>query len=55
MKRRRVGFAEVELSEFAPAASYRLRVGERVELEVPSGFDPEELYVLLVLAREAEL
>ena len=55
MKRRRVGFAEVELSEFAPAASYRLRIGDRVELEVPGGFDPEEVAVLLFLIKEAEL
>ena len=55
MKKRRVGFAEVELREFAAAGSYRLRIGERVELEVPRGFDPEEVYALLVLIKETEL
>jgi len=55
MKRRRVGFAEVEIPEFATAGSYRVRIGERVELEVPRGFDPEEVFALLVLVKEAEL
>jgi hypothetical protein len=43
MKRRRVGFAEVELSGFATAGSYRVRIGSQVEVEVPRGFDPEEV------------
>ena len=55
MKKRRVGFAEVELPEFAAAGSYRLRIGERVALEVPIGFDPEEVFALIILVKEAEL
>jgi len=55
MKRRQVGFAEVDLPEFLSAGSYRLRIGDRVEVEVLGGFDPEELAVLLFLIKEAEL
>jgi len=56
MKKRRVGFAEVELTEFTAAAgSYRMRIGDRVELEVPREFDPEEVFALIVLVKEAEL
>jgi hypothetical protein len=55
MKRRREGFAEVELPELATTGSYRVRIGERVELEVPRGFDPEEVFALLVMVKEAEL
>jgi hypothetical protein len=55
MKKRRIGFAEVEMPEFAAAGSYRVRIGDRVELEVPQGFDPEEVFTLLVLVKEAEL
>lgn len=54
MKRRRVEFAEVELGDLASARSYRLRIG-KVDLEVPLGFDPEEVFVLLLLMKEAEL
>jgi len=43
------------LPEFAIAGSYRLRIEGRVELEVPRGFDPEEVFALLVLIKEAEL
>jgi hypothetical protein len=55
MKKRRVGFAEVELPGFATVEGYRVRIGERVELEVPRGFDPEEVFALLVMVKEAEL
>jgi hypothetical protein len=55
MKKRRVGFAEVELPEFSAGGSYRLRIGDRVELEVPRGFDPDEVFALLVMVKEAEL
>jgi len=55
MKRRPVGFAEVDLPEFLTGGSYRLRIGGQVELEVPGGFDPEEVAVLLFLIKEAEL
>ena len=55
MKKRRVGFAEVEMSEFATAGSYCVRIGDRTELEVPRGFDPEEVFALLVLIKETEL
>ena len=55
MKKRRVGFAEVEMPEFVIAGSYRVRIGERVELEVPRGFDPEEVFALIVMVKEAEL
>ena len=55
MKSRRVGFAEVEMPEFSTAGSYRVRIGERVELEVPRGFDPEEVFALIVLVKESEL
>jgi hypothetical protein len=55
MKKRRVGFAEVDLPEFATAGSYRVRIGERVEVEVPRGFDPEEVFALLVLVKESGL
>ena len=55
MKRRQMDFAEVELKEGAFARSYRLKIEERVELEVPRGFDEEEVLTLLVLIREAEL
>lgn len=54
MKRRRVEFAEVELREGDSAWSYRLRVGG-VELEVPRGFDPDEVFALLLLMKEAQL
>jgi hypothetical protein len=55
MKRRRVGFAEVELPEFSASGSYWLRIGDRVEVEVPRGFDPEEVFTLLVVVKETEL
>jgi len=37
------------------AGSYRVRIGEGVELELPRGFDPEEVFALLYLIKEAEL
>ena len=43
------------MPEIATGRSYRVRIGERVELEVPRGFDPEEVFALLVLVKEAEL
>ena len=55
MKKRRVGFAEVEMPEFVAAGSYRVRIGDRVVLEVPRGFDPDEVFALLVFVKEAEL
>jgi len=55
MKRRHVEFTEVDLPAVLTAGSYRLRIGDRVELEVPGGFDPEEVAVLLFLIKEAEL
>jgi hypothetical protein len=55
MKRRRVEFAEVELRPEPRAGNYRLRIGDRVELEVPGGFDPEDLFALLLLVKEVEL
>ena len=54
MKRRRVEFAEVELRDGDSAGSYRVRIG-RVELDVPLGFDPDEVFALLLLMKEAEL
>jgi len=55
MKKRQVRFAEVELPESSTAGSYQLRIGDRVELEVPRGFDPDEVFALLVLIKEMEL
>lgn len=55
MNRRPVKFAEVDVIESASAGCYRLRLAERVELEIPRGFDPEEVFTLLLLAKEAQL
>lgn len=57
MKRQRVRLLEVPGGDREPARGdgYRIRVDDRVEVEVPRGFDSGELVTLLLMVKEAEL
>ena len=55
MKRRSVEFCEVEeIIGNRSREGYRLKF-ERVEVDIPRGFDAEEVLALLALVKEAEL
>jgi hypothetical protein len=57
MKRQRVRLLEVSGADREPARKdgYRIRIGDRVEVDVPRGFDSGELVTLLLMVKEAEL